>query len=37
MEDMGGEALEARRRGLLEELKELFGPAFGLGLEAYGR
>ncbi|WP_162924605.1 RNA polymerase sigma factor [Rubrobacter indicoceani] len=28
---------EDRRRGLLEELKGLFGPAFGPALEAYGR
>lgn len=37
MEDVGGEAFEARRRRLLEELKGLFGPAFGPALEAYGR
>ncbi|QYJ15615.1 hypothetical protein Rxycam_01439 [Rubrobacter xylanophilus DSM 9941] len=33
---MRGES-EARRRRLLEELKGLFGPAFGPALEAYGR
>lgn len=32
---MGGESEIRRRR--LEELKELFGPAFGPALEAYGR
>ncbi|WP_143527466.1 sigma-70 region 4 domain-containing protein [Rubrobacter xylanophilus] len=33
---MGGES-EVRRRRLLEEIKGLFGPAFGPALEAYGR
>lgn len=33
---MRGET-DARRRRLLEELKGLFGPAFGPALEAYGR
>ncbi len=33
----GGGLTEERRRRLLEELKGLFGPAFGPGVEAYGR
>lgn len=33
---MRGET-DARRRRLLQELKGLFGPAFGPALEAYGR
>src|SRR5215207_6846431 len=37
MEGTRGEAPEARRCRLLEELKGLFGPAFGPALEAYGR
>lgn len=36
MEGMRGET-DARQRRLLEELKGLFGPAFGPALEAYGR
>lgn len=31
------EEMESRRRRLLQELKGLFGPAFGPALEAYGR
>src|SRR5215213_335511 len=37
MENVKSEATEARRRGLLQELKGLFGPAFSPALEAYGR
>ena len=37
MEEVRGEALEARRRRLLDEFKGLFGPAFGPALDAYGR
>ena len=37
MKVVSEEVLEARRRGLLEELKGLFGPAFGPALEIYGR
>jgi hypothetical protein len=37
MKVVGEEVLEARRRGLLEELEGLFGPAFGPALEIYGR
>jgi hypothetical protein len=33
---MRGES-ETQHRRFLEELKELFGPAFGPGVEAYGR
>ncbi len=36
-ETTGREMPEERRRRLLEELKGLFGPAFGPGVEAYGR
>jgi hypothetical protein len=37
MEVAGRGAREAHRHSLLEELKGLFGPAFGPALEAYGR
>jgi hypothetical protein len=37
MKVAGREARETHRRSLLEELKGLFGPAFGPALEAYGR
>jgi hypothetical protein len=37
MKDLGREVPEVSRRRLLEELKGLFGPAFGPALEAYGR
>src|SRR5215218_10958619 len=37
MKDVGRDAPEVSRRRLLQELKGLFGPAFGPALEAYGR
>ena len=37
MKVVGDEVLKARQRCLLEELKGLFGPAFGPALEIYGR
>ena len=37
MKVVGEEVLEARRHGLLEELKRLFGPAFAPALKIYGR
>jgi hypothetical protein len=37
MKDVGRDVPEASRRRLLQELKELFGPAFGPALKAYGR
>jgi hypothetical protein len=37
VEDVGRDVPEVSRRRLLQELKGLFGPAFGPALEAYGR
>jgi hypothetical protein len=37
MKDVGRDVPEVSRRRLLQELKGLFGPAFGPALEAYGR
>jgi hypothetical protein len=37
MKDVGRDVPEGSRHGLLQELKGLFGPAFGPALKAYGR